>query len=279
MKYLFFLLGLTLLMEGCSEQPRGVMSEKKMADVMFDLTLANNCLMTQGYIGANDSVKQKNFEFVLLKHHITPAEFDSSTVWYGRHSVRYEEVYSLVIAKFDHLQKELNAGKYKDKVVYRTKNDTMNLWTLPVDYQFPPKNKPFVKNQPRDKISFRIEGSQLGLGDKLLMTFLLKIDPSDRATKQRMWIKVHYFPNQVDSLVSYTKNDGKWRTYTLSFPLSSVKKVKFVEGALLDYDKANGKQHASVDHIKLMRISYPPPIPKSSLQQQKKNKRHWYWPF
>ncbi|MGC9151849.1 MAG: DUF4296 domain-containing protein [Microbacter sp.] len=279
MKHLFFIMAWLLLIVGCSEQPRGVMSENKMADVMYDLTLANNCLMTKGYLGSNDSVKKKNFEYVLLKHHITPAEFDSSAAWYSRHSVRYEEVYGLVIAKLDHLQKELNAGKFKDKVPVRTKNDTISLWILPTDYHFPPSNKPLVKNQPRDKIYFRFEGSQLGLGDKLFMTFLLKIDPSDRATKQHMWIKVHYFPDQVDSLVSYTKNDGKWRKYTLTFPLSSTKKVKFVEGALLDYDKAKGKQHASVDQIRLVHISYPPPPPKAPQQKNKKKFGHWYWPF
>lgn len=279
MRNLFIIMVLMALIYGCSEQPRGVMSEKKMADVMYDLTLANNCLMTRGYMGFNDSVKKKNFEYVLLKHHITPAEFDSSAAWYGRHSVRYEEVYGLVIDKLDHLQKELNAGKFKDKIPIRTKNDTISLWTLPVNDSFPPPIKPLIKNPPRNKLYFRIEGSQLGLGDKLLMTFLLKIDPSDHATKQRMWMKVHYYPDQVDSLVSYTKNDGKWRKYTLTFPLSSTKKVKFAEGALLDFDKAKGPQHAMVDQIRLMRISYPPTPPKEPLQTKKKKTGHWYWPF
>lgn len=276
MKRIMFFLGLAGLLLSCSEQPHGVMSEAKMADVIYNLTLANNCLMTKGYMPQNDSLKKKNFEYILHQHHITVAEFDTSAMWYARHSDHYETVYGLVIDKFQKLQQDLNAGKYKDKVIARTKNDTINLWHLPRDFQFPAKNLLKVKNPPRNKVAFRVEGNMVEKGDKLLMTFLLKINPADRATHQRMWIKVHYIPNITDSLVSYTRNDGKWRKYTLSFPLSTTRKVNFVEGALLDYTKAKGKQEAVIDSLKFVRISYPPPPPP---KQVVKKHKPWYWPF
>jgi hypothetical protein len=276
MKRLMLFLGLAGLLLSCSEQPHGVMSEAKMADVIYNLTLANNCLMMKGYMSQNDSLKKKNFEYVLHQHHLTVAEFDSSAMWYARHSDHYEAVYGLVIVKLTKLQQDLNTGKYKDKVIVRTKNDTINLWHLPRDFQFPAKSLLKVKNQPRNKVAFRVEGNMVEKGDKLLMTFLLKINPADHATHQRMWIKVHYIPNITDSLVSYTRNDGKWRKYTLSFPLSTTRKVNFVEGALLDYTKAKGKQEAVIDSLKFIRISYPPPpAPKQVVKKHKP----WYWPF
>lgn len=275
MKRILLFLGLTGLLLSCSEQPHGVMSEAQMADVLYNISLANNCLMTRGYMPQNDSVKQKNFEYVLHQHHLTVAQFDTSAMWYARHSDHYETVYGLVITKLQLLQKDLDAGKYKDKVINRTKNDTINLWHLPRDFQFPAKVPSLTKNQPRNKVSFRVEGAALEKGDKLLMTFLLKINPTDRATHQRMWIKVHYIPNVTDSLVSYTRNDGKWRKYKLSFPLSTTRKVNFVEGALLDFTKAKGKQDAVIDSIHLVRVSYPPPpVPKKVVKR-----KPWYWPF
>ncbi len=276
MRRLMLFLGLAGLLLSCSEQPHGVMSEAKMADVIYNLTLANNCLMMKGYMPQNDSLKKKNFEYVLHQHHLTVAEFDTSAMWYARHSDHYETVYGLVIVKLTKLQQDLNAGKYKDKVIVRTKNDTINLWHLPRDFQFPAKGVLKVKNQPRNKVAFRVEGNMVEKGDKLLMTFLMKINPADRATHQRMWIKVHYIPNVTDSLVLYTKNDGKWRKYTLSFPLSTTRKVNFVEGALLDYTKAKGKQEAVIDSLKFIRVSYPPP---PAPQQMVKKHKPWYWPF
>ncbi len=276
MKRLMLFLGLAGLLLSCSEQPHGVMSEAKMADVIYNLTLANNCLMMKGYMPQNDSLKKKNFEYVLHQHHLTVAEFDTSAMWYARHSDHYETVYGLVIVKLTKLQQDLNAGKYKDKVIVRTKNDTINLWHLPRDFQFPAKGVLKVKNQPHNKVAFRVEGNMVEKGDKLLMTFLMKINPADRATHQRMWIKVHYIPNVTDSLVLYTKNDGKWRKYTLSFPLSTTRKVNFVEGALLDYTKAKGKQEAVIDSLKFIRVSYPPP---PAPQQMVKKHKPWYWPF
>ncbi len=276
MRRLMLFLWLAGLLLSCSEQPHGVMSEAKMADVIYNLTLANNCLMMKGYMPQNDSLKKKNFEYVLHQHHLTVAEFDTSAMWYARHSDHYETVYGLVIVKLTKLQQDLNAGKYKDKVIVRTKNDTINLWHLPRDFQFPAKGVLKVKNQPRNKVAFRVEGNMVEKGDKLLMTFLMKINPADRATHQRMWIKVHYIPNVTDSLVLYTKNDGKWRKYTLSFPLSTTRKVNFVEGALLDYTKAKGKQEAVIDSLKFIRVSYPPP---PAPQQMVKKHKPWYWPF
>jgi hypothetical protein len=277
MRRIFLFSGLIVLLLSCSEQPHGVMSEQKMANVIYDMTLANNCMMTRGYISPKDSLKQKNFEYVLHKYHVTVAEFDTSAIWYAHNSTNYEEVYGLVITKLQALQKDLNAGKYKDKVIVRTKNDTIDLWHLPRDYPFkntlPVKNALLVnKEQPRNKVAFRVDGSLLGKGDKLLMTFLLKIDPSDHATHQHMWIKVHYFPNITDSLFSYTKNDGKWRKYKLSFPLSTTRKVNFVEGVLLDFTKAKGKDSAVIDSIHFVNVSYPPPpVPKKKVKH-----KPWY---
>ena len=276
MKRIMLFLGLAGLLLNCSEQPHGVMSEAKMADVIYNLTLANNCLMTKGYMSQNDSLKKKNFEYELHQQHLTVAEFDTSAMWYARHSDHYETVYGLVIDKLKKLQQDLNTGKYKDKVIARTKNDTINLWHLPRDFQFPAKNLLKTKNPPRNKVAFRVEGNMVEKGDKLLMTFLLKINPADRATHQRMWIKVHYLPNVTDSLVSYTKNDGKWRKYKLSFPLSTTRKVNFVEGALLDYTKAKGKQDVVIDSLKFLRISYPPLL---VLKHVVKKQKPWYWPF
>jgi hypothetical protein len=271
MKHIFLFFGLIVLLLSCSDQPHGVMSEKKMANVIYEMTLADNCMMTKGYISPRDSFKQKNLEYVLHKYHVTIAEFDTSAMWYANNSIKYEEVYGLVLTRLQALQKDLNAGKYKDKVIVRTKNDTIDIWHLPRDYPF--KNPLQVnKDQPRNKVAFRVNGNVLAKGDKLLMTFLLKIDPSDKATRQRMWIKVHYFPNITDSLVSYTKNDGKWRRYKLSFPLSNTRNVNFVEGALLDFTKAKGKDSAVIDSIHFVNVSYPPAL----ILKKKVKHKPWY---
>ena len=87
---------------GCSLRPKGVMSEKKMEAVLYDMHLAEGIVPSMGYNGPQKDDQDACFRYVLEKHHITQAEFDSSIVWYTAHPKRFDKIYPKVIKRFEH---------------------------------------------------------------------------------------------------------------------------------------------------------------------------------
>jgi len=259
--FILFILGV-LLLTACDSRPHGVLSERKMANVLYDIYLADASSDVKGYYASMDSLKRQNYQFILHKEDVSVAEFDSSVTWYARHSDEHAKLYDRVITRLAALQKDVNAGKYKDPI--RTKNDTLDVWNRPRKFDL-------KAQEYRDKIFFHFDNSQFKKGDELLLTYLHKIDNVDKSTHKRLLIKVKYTNNKVDSLVSFARNDGKWRRYKVSFPLSRVQNVVSIDGWILDCDSVAGKQSAIVESIRCLRVAY---ADKQPLLHKKK--KHWW---
>ena len=77
---------------GCGKQiPGDILQPEQMEDVLYDyhlsVSMTNNLTIDEFY-------KKKAFQdYVFKKHHITEAEFDSSMVWYTRHTAELAEIY------------------------------------------------------------------------------------------------------------------------------------------------------------------------------------------
>jgi hypothetical protein len=266
MKRIAFILPVVfLLLAACSPQPHGVMSEKKMSDVLYDMYLADGCVVMKGYTAGADNPRRKNYQFILHKYGITVAEFDSSVVWYAHNLLEYQKVYKLVETRLLALQTDINAGKYKDKFVPKTKVDTLDIWLQKRKYKL-------TADTVRTQLAFHYNGNQFAPGDKLRLTFSHKIDPVDKSSRRRIYMKVTYMNNKTDSLVMYTANDGRRRTFRLTFPLSSTSAVKWIDGAILAYDSVKGKQSAVVENIRFVRIVYPPKVMPVKMDQPKRKK-------
>ena len=255
-----------LLFSACNSRPGGVLSEKKMTNVLYDIYLADATSGVRGFYASADSLKRNNYQYILHKYDVTVAEFDSSVIWYSHHSIEHEQLYDKVIARLEVLQKDVDAGKYKDKVTIRTKNDTLDIWNMPRKFDL-------TKDTVRNKIFFHIDNSKLHKGDKFLLTYLHQINKVDKSTHKRVLIKVRYSNNKSDSLVSFARNDGRLRRYKISVPLSKTLNVTSIEGWILDCDSVAGKQSALVDSIRCVRVAYATKLPVS------KTKKHWWWPF
>lgn len=86
-----------LMVSGC--RPRGVLSQRKMQDVLYDLHRADGILQESGLGYGHDEVAGKYYNQVLAKHGLTQAEFDSSIVWYTHNPKRFEHIYPKVVAR------------------------------------------------------------------------------------------------------------------------------------------------------------------------------------
>lgn len=112
--------------------PKGVMSERKMENVLYDYHLAQGMAETIPYEEGR-SVEQMRYEYqqaVFRKHGITEAEFDTSLVYYCSDLTRMTRIYSRLN---DRLQREADAlgvatGPKDIYAGLSDVGDTANVW-------------------------------------------------------------------------------------------------------------------------------------------------------
>ena len=116
------MVGLCLI--GC--RPRGVVSQQKMMDLLYDLHKAEGVLQQAGYSYGNDEELNKYYAVVLEQHGVTKAQLDSSLVWYTAHPRRFAYVYPAVVARLEaetEALRKLSEQHNPDELVLLTEED------------------------------------------------------------------------------------------------------------------------------------------------------------
>ena len=119
---------LLLLLLACApSQPRGVLSEEKMTDVLVDIHLAQGMAETQGDV---DVTRFKYIQAVFKKHRITEAEFDSSMVYYSGRAEEFTHIYNNVVTRVQAQAERLGLETAtQDQFASITnEGDTANIW-------------------------------------------------------------------------------------------------------------------------------------------------------
>lgn len=83
----------------CARRPEGVLTNRQMVDVLYDLHTAEGVLQISGYNYAHDAEVKAYYGVILAKHGITQAQFDSSLVWYIDHPQYFQRVYPKVMKR------------------------------------------------------------------------------------------------------------------------------------------------------------------------------------
>ena len=84
---------------GC--RPRGILSNREMRDVLYDLHRADGAIQVAGYNYSHDQELAGYYKNVLDKHGITQAEFDSSLVWFTDNPQIFNKIYPKVIERLE----------------------------------------------------------------------------------------------------------------------------------------------------------------------------------
>ena len=88
-----------LAIVGC--RPRGVLSNREMRNVLYDLHRADGAIQVAGYNYSHDQEVAGYYKNVLDKHGITQAQFDSSLVWYTDNPQIFNKIYPKVIERLE----------------------------------------------------------------------------------------------------------------------------------------------------------------------------------
>ncbi|MGL4852440.1 MAG: DUF4296 domain-containing protein [Phocaeicola sp.] len=103
MRYMIGCIGalLLLLLTACSDtekKPKGFLEPEKMEAVLYDYHLGLSMSSNLPY--AENYKKESYRNYLFEKHQVTAAQFDSSMVWYMRHTKELTQIYSNLTEQF-----------------------------------------------------------------------------------------------------------------------------------------------------------------------------------
>ena len=239
--------------------PSGVLSKGKMTDILYDYHLA----LAMAHMDDNGDKGQSlaYCEAVLRKHDVTSAEFDSSMVYYMRHTELLEDVYKDLTDRYNN---EITAmgGSAKEGGEFANLSatgDTANVWNLAASMVFMPV-KPF------NSTSFDIKvDSTFHKGDRLMLDFDAQFIYQDGMRNGVAMLAVQ-FGN--DSIAQRTIMIQSTQHYSVELSDADSLGIKSVKGYFMLMNDDNGTGVSSqttlklmfLEHIKLIRMHPQKPV-------------------
>ena len=239
--------------------PSGVLSKGKMTDILYDYHLA----LAMAHMDDNGDKGQSLAyrEAVLRKHDVTSAEFDSSMVYYMRHTELLEDVYKDLTDRYNN---EITAmgGSAKEGGEFANLSatgDTANVWNLATSMVFMPV-KPF------NSTSFDIKvDSTFHKGDRLMLDFDTQFIYQDGMRNGVAMLAVQ-FGN--DSIAQRTIMIQSTQHYSVELSDDDSLGIKSVKGYFMLMNDDNGTGVSSqttlklmfLEHIKLIRMHPQKPV-------------------
>lgn len=239
--------------------PSGVLSKGKMTDILYDYHLA----LAMAHMDDNGDKGQSLAyrEAVLRKHDVTSAEFDSSMVYYMRHTELLEDVYKDLTDRYNNEIKAMG-GSAKEGGEFANLSatgDTANVWNLAASMVFMPV-KPF------NSTSFDIKvDSTFHKGDRLMLDFDAQFIYQDGMRNGVAMLAVQ-FGN--DSIAQRTIMIQSTQHYSVELSDDDSLGIKSVKGYFMLMNDDNGTGVSSqttlklmfLEHIKLIRMHPQKPV-------------------
>lgn len=239
--------------------PSGVLSKGKMTDILYDYHLA----LAMAHMDDNGDKGQSLAyrEAVLRKHDVTSAEFDSSMVYYMRHTELLEDVYKDLTDRYNNEITAMggSASAGGEFANLSATGDTANVWNLATSMVFMPV-KPF------NSTSFDIKvDSTFHKGDRLMLDFDAQFIYQDGMRNGVAMLAVQ-FGN--DSIAQRTIMIQSTQHYSVELSDDDSLGIKSVKGYFMLMNGDNGTGVSSqttlklmfLEHIKLIRMHPQKPV-------------------
>lgn len=239
--------------------PSGVLSKGKMTDILYDYHLA----LAMAHMDDNGDKGQSLAyrEAVLRKHDVTSAEFDSSMVYYMRHTELLEDVYKDLTDRYNNEITAMggSASAGGEFANLSATGDTANVWNLATSMVFMPV-------QPFNSTSFDIKvDSTFHKGDRLMLDFDAQFIYQDGMRNGVAMLAVQ-FGN--DSIAQRTIMIQSTQHYSVELSDADSLGIKSVKGYFMLMNGDNGTGVSSqttlklmfLEHIKLIRMHPQKPV-------------------
>ncbi|MBR5804343.1 MAG: DUF4296 domain-containing protein [Bacteroidaceae bacterium] len=127
-KSLFIAISMAMVVCCTVKVPSEIIQPQKMENILYDYHLMQS-MATE--LGSSERIKRKMYEqYVFDKHHVTEAEFDSSLVWYMRHTYELENIYKNLNKRYSTQKDELanHIPPYERVKSISPEGDIVNVW-------------------------------------------------------------------------------------------------------------------------------------------------------
>jgi hypothetical protein len=239
-----------LLIGGCREKrPEEVLSETQMEKLLYDYHVAKAISEDLPY---NDNYKKQLYvDYVFEKHKVTEAIFDSSMVWYTRHTEVLAKIYEKINKRFKNQQEkidrliDLRSGKSKMSAI----GDSVDIWTG--------QRVSFLTGYPlNNKITFLfLSDKNFEKRDSLLWQAHYRFfdsKPADSAMLALMSLQIVYDNDSVVSMVKKVLISGKERIGLKS----DTHNIKELRGFIYFPKKDTLERKLLLDSLALMRYHH-----------------------
>lgn len=244
--YICFVMGVCAILASCKPSlPGDVLSKGKMTDILFDYHIA--LAMAQSEPGGAQANNLAYREAVLKKHDVTSAEFDSSMVYYMRHTELMHDVYKDLA---DRLGKETvalggEASGMSDFDNLSATGDTANIWKGA-------QSMVFSTDAGFNSYSFRVDAdTAFHKGDRLRLDFESQFIYQDGMRDGIAMLAVQFNNDSVAQSVIHVQSS---QHYTVELADNDSLGIKCVKGYFMLCNGGYGMDAGSSTTLKLMFI-------------------------
>lgn len=120
---------LLLFLSACGKKvPDDVIQPQAMEDLLYDYHLANIMRLDLPY--EKNYQKDAYMTYVYKKHGVTEAQFDSSMVWYTRHTKELKEIYANLAKRYEQNETLLKRAmtQRKQQLSVSMSGDSLDIW-------------------------------------------------------------------------------------------------------------------------------------------------------
>jgi len=229
----------------CSRVPKQFLSEKEMRVVLYDMHIAEAMVETNSDMFRTSDERERLYQGVFAKHHITQAKYDSSLIWYGKNMDLYMRIYKMVtndisesIAKLGDIKPNPLSGEMSTR-------DSIDVWIDNNSYIFHPK-------QIFQTLIFEISPERpYSAGSSYVMG--LSVWGLSPGTKQKLRLGLRAL--QSDTIISVNQDvygDGYYETVMRT---ATSKPVIRIYGYIRMEDDDSPYHQVYVDDIRLMKYN------------------------
>lgn len=248
-----------VLVSACSTRPkvpRGLPGEEKMAEILADVYQVESVLgqTRLSYNSGEEDRVSGYYKYVLDKHQMSKAEFDTAMAWYSSHPVVLSDVYSEVVEILSRrdaeLKNKMNKEKEEDKKLPKV-SSKLELWNDTTVFHIP-----FDKADSLDnRVPYSIDVDSIGGGIIRLYAGYTFKEGGFLDSAQMKMIAL-YADSTLDTVYYQIHKSFKKVNGNISHRIEAGKHVINVSGFLLEHDTAT----TTVVDIEDVKLNFIPTV-------------------
>lgn len=249
-KFLLLLIVFLGFIASCNNRPKEMLSDEKMKAIMTDLFLFDGAAYVKN-ISFNDTIKEMYYNQILYKHGVTMAAYDSTLVWYLKHSKDYAKLHDEVLVDLKQFEGAIEAGTYIRPIAPNDSLDSLTIKSIARDF--------FVLHDGKETTSkFPVNAASLESEDVLKVSFQVRLQGDIDDPKAIATILVQYADSTRDEkeiplVVEIVPNQ-----YSLSITIPKDKKVEAVSVDLFKHkNPLKLTQRVYINSVRVQRIFNP----------------------